>query len=140
MNKKNRLIIGVSVVAVLLVYLVFSSGVATNQYEVGDAAAARDTLAGKIIIVNGSMVAGSDHWDALNRTLTFKLTDGKATIDVVYTGDKPNLPPEATDVQAVVTGQFSNNVFEAFRMLTKCPSKYEGGNSVYPTATAAQGG
>ncbi len=138
MNKKNRLILGVSIIAALLVYLLFSSGVATNQYEVRDAAAARDALAGKIIIVNGSMVAGSDHWDALNRTLTFKLTDGKATIDVVYTGDKPNLPPEATDVQAVVTGQFSNNTFEAFRMLTKCPSKYEGGNSVLPTTTAAQ--
>ncbi len=59
-----------------------------------------DTLAGKVIIVNGSMVAGSDRWDALNRTLTFKLTDGKATIDVVYTGDKPNLLPEATNIQA----------------------------------------
>lgn len=126
MNKKNRLILGVSIVAVLLVYLLFSSGVAANQYEVREAVAARHALAGKIIIVNGSMVAGSDHWDALNRTLTFKLTDGRATIDVVYTGDKPNLPPEATDIQAVVTGQFNNNVFDAFRMLTKCPSKYEG--------------
>ncbi len=139
MNKKKKLILGISIVAVLLGYLLFSSGVATNQYEVGQAAAARNTLAGKIIIVNGSMVAGSDHWDALNRTLTFKLTDGKATIDVVYTGDKPDLPPEATDVQAVVTGQFNNNVFEAFRMLTKCPSKYEGGNPVYPTVNATQG-
>jgi cytochrome c-type biogenesis protein CcmE len=139
MNKKNRLILGISIVGVLLGYLVLSSGVATNQYEVGEAAAAHDALAGKIIIVNGSMVAGSDQWDALNRTLTFKLTDGKATIDVVYTGDKPNLPPEATNIQAVVTGQFNNNVFEAFRMLTKCPSKYEGGNSVYPTANATSG-
>ncbi len=139
MNKKNKLILGVAIIAVLVGYLLFSSGVATNQYEVGQAAAARDTLAGKIIIVNGSMVAGSDHWDALNRTLTFNLTDGKATIPVVYTGEKPNLPPEATDVQAVVTGQFSNNIFQAFRMMTKCPSKYEGGNPVVPTATAAQG-
>ncbi len=135
MNKKNRLILGVAIVAVLLGYLIFSSGVATNQYEVGQAAAARDNLTGKIIVVNGSMAAGSDHWDALNRTLTFNLTDGKATIQVVYTGEKPNLPPEATNVQAVVTGQFSDNVFQAFRMITKCPDKYAGENPVVPTAT-----
>jgi cytochrome c-type biogenesis protein CcmE len=138
MNKKKRLLLGVSIAAVLFAYLALSTGVVSNQYEVGEAVAAQDTLAGKVIIVNGSMVPGTDHWDPLNRTLTFKLTDGKATIDVVYTGDKPNLSPEAVNIQAVVTGQFNNNVFEAFRMLTKCPSKYEGG-AVYvsPSATTA---
>ncbi len=135
MNKKNKLILGVAIIAVLVGYLLFSSGVATNQYEVSQAVVEKANLTGKIIVVNGSMVAGSDHWDALNRTLTFNLTDGKATIGVIYTGEKPNLPPEATDVQAVVTGQFSNNVFEAFRMMTKCPDKYAGENPVVPTAT-----
>ncbi len=138
MNEKKRLLLGVFIIAVLLGYLAFSSGVVSNQYDVSEAVAARDPLAGKIIIVNGSMVPGTDHWDSLNRTLTFKLTDGKATIDVVYTGDKPNLSPEAVNIQAVVTGRFNNNVFEAFRMLTKCPSKYEGGAAVYPTATDMQ--
>ena len=140
MNKKNRLILGISVVAVLLGYLAFSSGVATNQYDVSKAASARDTLKGNVIIVNGSIVPGSDHWDALNRTLIFKLTDGKATIDVSYLGDKPDLPPEATNVQAVVTGEFNNNsVFEAFRMLTKCPSKYGNGDSVNVTSNTTSG-
>jgi len=125
MNKKKRLLLGVSIVIVLLGYLALTTGIVTNQYEVSEAVAARDTLAGKIIIVNGSMVPGTDQWDPLNRTLAFKLADGKATIDVVYTGDKPNLPPEAVNIQAVVTGQFNNNEFSAFRMLTKCPSKYE---------------
>lgn len=136
MNKKKRLLLGVSIAAVLLAYLALSTGVVSNQYEVSEAVAAQDTLAGKVIIVNGSMVPGTDHWDSLNRTLTFKLTDGKATMDVVYAGDKPNLSPEAINIQAVVTGQFNNNVFEAFRMLTKCPSKYEGGTVyVSPSAT-----
>lgn len=125
MNKKMKLLSGVSIVVVLLVYLVFSTGLASNQYEVSEAVAAQGNLTGKLIVVNGSMVPATDKWDSINRTLTFKLTDGKATIDVVYTGDKPNLPPEAVNIQAVVTGQFNSNVFEAFRMLTKCPSKYE---------------
>lgn len=126
MNKKTKLLSGVSIVVVLLVYLAFSTGLASNQYEVSEAVAAQGNLTGKLIVVNGSMVAGTDRWDSLNRTLTFKLTDGKSTIDVVYTGDKPDIPPEAVEIQAVVTGQFNSNVFEAFRMLTKCPSKYEG--------------
>ncbi len=125
MNKKMKLLSGVSIVVVLLAYLVFSTGLASNQYEVSEAVAERENLTGKPIVVNGSMVPGTDRWDSINRTLTFKLTDGKATIDVVYTGDKPDIPPEAVDIQAVVTGQFNSSVFEAFRMLTKCPSKYE---------------
>lgn len=140
MNKKKRLILGISVVVVLLGYLALSSGVASNQYDVGKATSARDTLKGNIIMVNGSIVPGSDHWDALNRTLIFKLTDGKATMGVVYMGDKPDLPPEATNIQAVVTGQFNNNsIFEAFRMLTKCPSKYTSGDSVYAIANTTSG-
>lgn len=129
MNKKNRLILGISIIVVLMGTLALMT--ASNQYEVSEAVAAQGNLTGKVIIVNGSMVPGTDNWDALNRTLTFKMTDGIATLDVVYKGDKPDLPPEATDIQAVVTGQFNNTVFVAFRMLTKCPSKYESNNSIY---------
>ena len=137
MNKKQRLIFGVSIVIVLLGYLSFN-GLESNQYEVSEAVAVRENLTGKVIIVNGSMVLGTDRWDSLNRTLTFQMTDGIATLDVVYVGDKPDIPPEATNIQAVVTGQFNKNAFEAFRMLTKCPSKYEGENPVYvsPSTTA----
>jgi len=215
MNKKNRLILSVTIVVVLLGYLLLTSG-SQNQYEVSGAVAAKetylfswdkipgndnvqfaeslaknfgidwvktakiekidtgntiniyteknslsltlndaktktilkiddgrtdefiaktengnlniymDTLGDKTIIVNGSLVLGTDHWDPITKTLTFKLTDSIATIDVVYIGDKPNMPPEATSIQATVTGHFNNDTFEAFRMLTKCPSKYEG--------------
>src|SRR3990172_6372319 len=125
MNKKHRLVFGVSIVVVLLGYLAFLTGVTSSQYEVSEAVAAKDTLNDKIIIVNGSMVIGTEKWDSLNRTFTFKLTDGKETIDVKFTGEKPNIPPEYTSIQAIVTGKFNNNRFEAYKMLTKCPSKYE---------------
>lgn len=125
MNKKQRFIVGSTVIIVLLVYMGLS-GVISNQYEVSEAVSARDELAGKVIIVNGSMVIGTDNWDGINRTLAFKMTDGTETIDVIYTGDKPDIPPDAEEIQVVATGKFNNDVFEAFRLLTKCPSKYEG--------------
>ncbi len=130
MNKKKRLILGVSIIAVLLGSLFYYTNT-SKIYEVSEAVAAQGNLTGKVIMINGSMVPGTDNWDALNRTLTLKMTDGIATLDVVYTGDKPDLPPEATNIQAVVTGKFNNNVFEAFNMLTKCPSKYESNASIY---------
>ena len=135
MKKKQRFILGVSVVIVLLAYLVFI-GVPSSNYEVSQAIADKANLTDKVILINGTMVQGTDKWDSFNRTLTFKLTDGISTIDVVYTGDKPNLPPQAEEntVQAVVTGKFDDNdVFKAYQMLTKCPSKYEGSNKITDT-------
>ena len=134
MNKKNRLLLGVTIIVVLLGYLLLTSGT-SNQYEVSGAVAAKETLSGKVIIVNGSLVKGTDQWDPLTKTLTFKMTDGIATMDVIYIGDKPNMPAEVVDIQTIVTGQFNGNRFEAFRMLTKCPSKYEGENSFDPNNT-----
>ena len=136
MKKKQRFILGVSVVIVLLTYLVVI-GVPSSSYEVSQAIADKANLTDKVILINGTMVQGTDKWDSFNRTLTFKLTDGISTIDVVFTGDKHNLPPEAEEntVQAVVTGKFDDNdVFKAYQMLTKCPSKYEGSNKITDTA------
>ena len=137
MKKKQRFILGVSIVIVLLAYLVFI-GVPSSNYEVSQAIADKANLTDKVILINGSMVQGTDKWDSFNRTLTFKLTDGISTIDVVFSGDKPNLPPQEdneSNVQAVVTGKFDDNdVFKAYQMLTKCPSKYEGSNKITDTA------
>jgi len=137
MKKKQRFILGVSIVIVLLAYLVII-GVPSSNYEVSQAIADKSNLTDKVIIINGTMVRGTDNWDSFNRTLTFKLTDGTATIDVIFTGDKPNLPPQGEDedtVQAVVTGKFDDNdVFRAYQMLTKCPSKYEGANKLTDTS------
>ena len=125
MNKKQRFIVGGLIIIVLLAYIGLS-GVTSNQYEVSDVVSAQDELAGKVINVNGSLVVGTDKWDGINRTLNFKMTDGKQTIDVIYTGDKPDIPPDYEEIQVVATGKFNNDVFEAFKLLTKCPSKYEG--------------
>jgi len=136
MNKKQRFILGVSVIIVLLAYLVII-GVPSSNYEVSQAVLDKANLTDKVILINGSMVQGTDKWDSYNRTLTFKLTDGITTINVIFTGDKPNLPPQEdneSNVQAVVTGKFDkNDEFRAYQMLTKCPSKYEGSNKITDT-------
>jgi len=69
----------------LLAYLAFSQGVTENQFQVSEAVAAKDQMKEKIMIINGSMLPGSD-WDPVARTLKFKLTDGKSTIDIIFKG------------------------------------------------------
>jgi cytochrome c-type biogenesis protein CcmE len=134
MNKKTRLLFGVSIIVVLLGYMGYMQLTADSSlFEVSGALAAKEKIGDKPITVNGTLVQGTDKWDPATKTLTFKMTDGVATMDVVYVGDKPNMPAEAVSIQTIVTGQFNNNIFEAFRMLTKCPSTYEG-NSVIDTS------
>ncbi len=125
MDKKQRLVLGVSIVVVLLGFLAFN-GVESNRYEVSQAVAAKANLTGKIIDVNGTLVTGSNQWDTLNRTLTFKMTDNIATIDVIYRGENIDVPPGYENIQVIATGQFNNSLFVAIKKpLTKCPSKYE---------------
>lgn len=130
MNKKTRLLFGISIIVVLLGYMGYMQLTADSSlFEVSGALAAKEKIGDKPITVNGTLVKGTDKWDPATKTLTFKMTDGIATMDVVYIGDKPNMPAEAVSIQTIVTGQFNNNVFQAFRMLTKCPSTYAGNNS-----------
>lgn len=125
-NKKQRMIFGGSIIIVLLCYLILISGVTANQYEVGDAIKAKNELTDKIIVVNGTLVLGTEKFDKNSRTLTFKMTDGNQNLDVIYIGENIDIPPEAENIQVIVTGQFNGNIFQAYKKpLTKCPSKYE---------------
>lgn len=134
MNKKTRLLFGISIIVVLLGYMGYMQVTADSSFfEVSGALAAKEEIGDKPITVNGTLVRGTDEWDPATKTLKFKMTDGVRTMDVVYIGDKPNMPAEASSIQTIVTGQFNNNVFQSFRMLTKCPSTYEG-NSVIDTS------
>ena len=138
MNKKTRLLLGVSIIVVLLGLVGYNQlKTESSFFDVSDALAAKEKLGDKPITVNGTLVRGTDNWDPATKILTFKMTDGVATMDVVYTGDKPNMPADAVSVQTIVTGQFNNNVFQSFRMLTKCPSTYEG-NSVIDTSNTGR--
>ncbi|MFA8342633.1 MAG: cytochrome c maturation protein CcmE [Rhodothermaceae bacterium] len=62
--------------------------------------------------------------DKANNIFTFYIKDNKnVEVKVVYQGSIPNNFETATSV--VVTGKYSNGIFNAATILTKCPSKYE---------------
>ena len=94
-----------------------------NQYDVSEAIGAKEKVVGKTINVNGSLVTGTDQWDVLNHTLTFKMTDGVSSMVVVFKGEGPEI--QCTDnVQIFATGQFEDSIFKAKNMMITVPAKF----------------
>jgi cytochrome c-type biogenesis protein CcmE len=117
-----RLIIALSVAAVLAVFLLYTSlaGGSTPSLRPSQLAdhAGKVSLAGKVV--------GPVHGDGREAPKTFTLRDieGSATVPVTYTGSVPDLFKVGRDVY--LRGELRNGVFVAERdsLVTKCPSKY----------------
>jgi len=117
-----RLIVALSVAAVLAVFLLYTSiaGGGTPSLRPSQLAGHQErvSLAGKVV--------GHPMGDAHTSGLRFTLRDveGKATVPVVYKGSVPDLFRSDRDV--VVDGRLRNGVFVAVpnTLVTKCPSKY----------------
>lgn len=126
MNRKQRNMFGIGIVVVLILFLAVQSfsNALSFYYEVGEFIQKADTLEGKIVNVNGSILKGSTVWVPEKALLTFKLADKNASITVVSNQGMPGNYKEG--IPAVVTGIFINGTFQANQVVTKCPSKYGG--------------
>ena len=119
-----RLVIALSVAAVLAVFLLYTS-IAGG----GNPSLAPSQLAGRTSDVRlAGVVVGPVRGNAHNGGLRFRLRDisgGKrASVAVVYTGSVPDLFRPGR--QIVVDGALRKGTFVAQpgSMITKCPSKY----------------
>lgn len=126
MERKKKNMLGIGIVAILILYLAAQSfsNALSFYYEVGEFVQKADSLNGKIVNVNGTIVKGSTIWEPEKARLTFKLGDNNATVTVVSNEGMPGNYKEG--IPAVVTGYFANNTFVANQVVTKCPSKYGG--------------
>jgi cytochrome c-type biogenesis protein CcmE len=118
-----RLVIALSVAAVLAVFLLYVSIVGGRSAQVKPSQLAGHngtvSLVGKVI---GPVHGGGYS----SRGLRFTVGDigGSATVPVVYRGSVPDLFKSGAHV--VVAGRYANGVLVAKRdtLVTKCPSKY----------------
>jgi cytochrome c-type biogenesis protein CcmE len=116
-----RLIVALSVAAVLAVFLVYTSlAGGTPSLQPGQLPG----HTGRVSVVG--IVAGRPTGDAHAGGLHFRLRDrhGSASVPVAYTGSVPDLFKTGREV--VVDGKLRNGVFVAVpnTLVTKCPSKY----------------
>ncbi len=119
-----RLVIALSIAAVLAVFLLYTSiaGGGTPSVKPSQLAGRTDTvsLVGEVV--------GKPTGDAHAGGLRFRLRDPKSpsspTVAVVYTGSVPDLFATGRDI--VIDGRLVNGTFVAKpdSMVTKCPSKY----------------
>ena len=119
-----RLIVALSVAAVLAVFLLYTSiaGGGTPSLQPGQLPG----HTGRVSLVG--IVAGKPTGDAHAGGLRFRLRDrhagARASVPVVYTGSVPDLFKTGREV--VVDGKLRNGTFVAVpnTLVTKCPSKY----------------
>jgi cytochrome c-type biogenesis protein CcmE len=127
-----RLVIALSVAAVLAVFLLYTSIAGGGTPSVQPSELKNRTgevvLAGKVV----GEVTGDAHGEGLR--FTIRDVHGTATVPVLYTGSVPDQFRVGRDIS--VTGTLENGVFVAKpgSMITKCPSKY----TDKPDETAAE--
>lgn len=108
-----------------LLFFVITSAVDHSVYmmPVDKAVKEQSRHAGQEIKVQGNVVPGSIRTANESQT-RFELTKGGETIEVFYTGPRPDTFEDCAEV--IVTGTLSpEKTFEAAEMVAKCPSKYD---------------
>jgi cytochrome c-type biogenesis protein CcmE len=118
-----RLIVALSVAAVLAVFLLYTSIAGGGTPSLRPSQLSGHT--GRVSLMG--TVVGHPSGDAHAGGLRFTLRDVKGTrsVPVVYKGSVPDLFRSGRDV--VVDGRLRNGVFVAVpdTLVTKCPSKYQ---------------
>lgn len=108
-------------------YQIVQATQTTGAYymTVAELYAERPQIQGQRVRVNGSVVEGSEDWNAEEVTLKFSIRDesGEA-LPIVFYGPRPDNFQRAAS--AIIEGELlPDGTFEAQTLLLKCPSRYE---------------
>lgn len=122
-----KFVIGGLLLIGVVIALVVQATMATGAYymtvdEIGSRGA---ELVGQRVRVNGSVVSGSENWNAQQVTLRFAIaSDTGKQLPIVFYGPRPDNFQRAAS--AIVEGSLqSDGTFRAETLLLKCPSRYE---------------
>jgi cytochrome c-type biogenesis protein CcmE len=122
--RQKKLIGGALVIALALGYLIYSGVKQSVVYFVTPSELQAAPVAGKAYRLGGLVAQGSRTWEAKSLSLSFSLTDGKATVPVRHTGTPPDLFAEGRG--AVVEGTWSGEgYFKANLIMAKHSEEYK---------------
>lgn len=129
-GRSRTVIFAILLIIASFIYLVFLGMKEGSMYylEVSELFSRLDDLGETKVRVNGEIVPGSVSYTPATMKLIFSLKDikGSQQLNVVYKGTPPDLLEEE-GVTLVAEGSYNRKkgVFEAKKLLVKCPSKYE---------------
>ncbi len=122
---KRKFIIGGIIIILAVSYLGYAgfTNSATYYYTVSEIVRENASIDGANVRVNGQVVSNSIEREDGGLTLSFIVTEGGESLHVFYEGVVPDAFKD--DIEVVVEGRLdSEGVFQADKVLTKCPSKY----------------
>jgi cytochrome c-type biogenesis protein CcmE len=125
-NKRIKFIIGGAVIAVAIIYLIFTATQSTAAYflTVEELHDKGSTIYDRNVRVSGKVLGDSVDFNSRDLILHFEIIgEGGETVPVVFNGPKPDQMRH--DAEAIVEGKYDGNEFTAQELLLKCPSRYE---------------
>lgn len=128
MSKNKKIITGLALAAAAFIIMMFSTmpSAGSKEITIKDLAENASKYEGDYIMTQGLLNKESVEWDADKLELRFEIyEEGQGTLKIFHKGIKPDNFSE--DVIVLVEGFINKKgVFEAEKVQTKCPSKYEG--------------
>lgn len=123
MNKK--IIIGTALILFFIIFGFFNFRKALTPYV-----SFKEARTGGNVQIIGTLVPGSINYLTEEQTLyfTMKERDLADTMRVAYRGQRPLNFEDASSIVAI--GAFDGAIFQARKLLVKCPSKYQGKETV----------
>lgn len=126
-NKNLKFIIGGLLIIGLVIVLIVQATMSTGAYYMTVSELNREGsgIVGERVRVSGSVVEGSEDWNAREVTLRFAISDEDGSqLPILFYGPRPDNFQRAAS--AIVEGKLlPDGSFQADTLLLKCPSRYE---------------
>ena len=135
MKARSKFLVGGALVLGTASWLMASSARETATYyltptELASKVTKDPSFVNTGVKVGARVVNGTINRDPSGRSLSFQMTDGGQTYDVVYRGIAPDTFTD--DVDVVVEGRLhADGTFHATTLLAKCASRYENAPDKY---------
>lgn len=127
-NKKIKFIVGGVMIALAVVYLIYTGIQSTSAYflTVDELYAKGEAMQDRTVRVAGDVDAATIDFNNRDLILAFDVTsDTGERMNVVFNGPKPDQMREGAE--AILEGKYDGDTFVAQSLLLKCPSRYEEG-------------
>ncbi|GIK42799.1 MAG: hypothetical protein BroJett011_66320 [Chloroflexota bacterium] len=125
-NKKTKFIVGGVIIALAIVYLIYTGVQSSAAYflTVDELYAKGVAVENQTVRVSGKVDAATIEFNNRDLLLTFDVTSETGQrMPVVFNGPKPDQMREGAE--AIVEGKYDGQTFTAQSLLLKCPSRYE---------------
>ena len=127
-NKKTKFIVGGVVIALAIVYLIYTGVQSTAAYflTVDELYAKGEAMHNRTVRVSGKVDETTIDFNNRDLILAFDVTsESGERLPVIFNGPKPDQMREGAD--AILEGKYDGQTFTAQSLLLKCPSRYEEG-------------